>query len=172
MPIPGYMSVEGVTQGLITEGALTEASIGNLYQEGHENQFMIQAIEHQIVVPRDPQSGQPSGQRVHQPMKITKIFDKASPLLYQAMANGERLKCTIEWYRTSSMGTHEHYFTHVIDGAVIVDIKAIMPNCVDPSLSHFGHMEEVSFSYSTIRWIHEIGGTEGTDDWRVIGGTA
>jgi type VI secretion system secreted protein Hcp len=167
MPIPAYMSVEGVTQGMITEDALSEDSVGNLYQEGHDDSFMVQAFEHSIMIPRDSQSGQPSGTRIHQPLKITKVFDKASPLLYQALVTGESLTCTIEWFRTSAEGTHEHYFTHEIEGAAIVDIKAIMPNCQDPQTAHFTHLEEVSFSYSTITWTHEIGGTEGTDDWRV-----
>ena len=64
MPIPAYMSVEGVTQGLITEGALTEESVGNMYQEGHDDSFMVQAFEHCINIPRDSQSGQPSGTAV------------------------------------------------------------------------------------------------------------
>ncbi len=167
MPIPAYMSVEGASQGMITEGALSEDSVGNIYQEGHDDQFMVQAFEHKIMIPRDLQSGQPSGQRVHQPLTVTKVFDKSSPLLYQALVTGESLTCRIEWYRTSSEGTHEHYFTHELEGAIIVDITAIMPNCQDPSQAHFTHLEKVSFSYSTIRWIHEIAGTEGSDDWRV-----
>jgi len=167
MPIPAYMSVEGVTQGMITEDALSEESVGNLYQEGHDDSFMVQAFEHNIMIPRDSQSGQPSGTRIHQPLTVTKVFDKASPLLYQALVTGESLTCRIEWYRTSSEGTHEHYFTHELEGAAIVDIKAIMPNCQDPNSAHFTHLEQVSFSYSTITWTHEIGGTEGTDDWRV-----
>jgi type VI secretion system secreted protein Hcp len=167
MPIPAYMSVEGVTQGMITEGALSEESVGNLYQEGMDDMFMVQAFEHSIMIPRDSQSGQPSGTRIHKPLKVTKVFDKASPLLYQALVTGESLICTIEWYRTSSEGTHEHYFTHELEGAAIVDIKGIMPNCQDPNMAHFTHLEEVSFSYSTITWTHEVGGTEGTDDWRV-----
>ena len=147
MPIPAYMSVEGVTQGMITEGALSEESVGNLYQEGQDESFMVQAFEHSIMIPRDAQSGQPSGTRIHQPLKVTKVFDKSSPLLYQALVTGESLICRIEWYRTSSEG--------------------IMPNCQDPNMAHFTHLEEVSFSYSTITWTHEVGGTEGTDDWRV-----
>ena len=88
MPIPAYMSVEGVTQGLITGGALSEDSVGNLYQEGHDDEFMVQAFEHQIAIPRDAQIGQPSGTRIHMRMKVTKIFDKSSPLLYQALVTG------------------------------------------------------------------------------------
>ncbi len=167
MPIPAYMTVEGVTQGVITEGALSEESVGNLYQEGHDDSFMVQAFEHNIVIPRDAQSGQPSGTRIHMPLKVTKVFDKSSPLLYQALVTGESLTCTIEWYRTSSEGTHEHYFTQEIEGASVVDIRSFMPNCQDPNNGHFTHLEEVSFSYSTITWTHEIAGTEGNDDWRV-----
>lgn len=170
MPIPAYMSVEGVTQGLITEGALTEDSVGNMYQEGHEDSFMVQAFEHNISIPRDSQSGQPSGTRLHMPLKVTKVFDKSSPLLYQALVTGESLELEIEWYRTSSEGTHEHYFTHLIEGAIVVDMKAMMPNCQDPNMAQFTHLEEVSFSYSTITWTHEIAGTEGNDDWRVAKG--
>jgi type VI secretion system secreted protein Hcp len=164
------MSVEGVTQGLITEGALTEDSVGNMYQEGHEDSFMVQAFEHNISIPRDSQSGQPSGTRIHMPLKVTKVFDKSSPLLYQALVTGESLELEIEWYRTSSEGTHEHYFTHLIEGAIVVDMKAMMPNCQDPNMAQFTHLEEVSFSYSTITWTHEIAGTEGNDDWRVAKG--
>jgi len=167
MPIPAYMSVEGVTQGVITEGSLSEESVGSLYQEGHDDAFMVQALEHKIIIPRDVQSGQPSGVRVHQPMTVTKVFDKSSPLLYQALVTGESLTCEIEWYRTSSEGTQEHYFTHSLEGAIIVGIEAIMPNCQDPSNGHFTHLEKISFSYSTITWTHEIAGIEGADDWRV-----
>lgn len=166
MPIPAYMTIEGVTQGLITEGAFSEDSVGNIYQEGHEDEVLVQAFSHKIIIPRDPQSGQPTGQRVHQPLIITKIFDKSSPLLYQALVTGERLTCEIKWYRTSSEGTHEHYFTHALEDAVVVDMKAVMPNCQDPQSAHFTHLEEVSFAYRKITWTHEIGGTEGSDDWR------
>jgi type VI secretion system secreted protein Hcp len=167
MPIPAYMSVTGVTQGTITEGALSEDSVGSLYQEGHDDEFMVQAFEHSIEIPRDAQSGQPSGNRLHKPMKITKIFDKSSPLLYEALVTGESLTCEIKWYRTPIEGESEHYFTQLLEGAVVVDMKSIMPNCQDPDQSHFTHLEEVSFSYSTITWTHEIAGTEGGDDWRI-----
>jgi len=172
MPVPAYMTVEGVTQGNITEGALTRDSVGNAEREESDfvDSFMVQAFEHNIVIPRDSQSGQPSGVRMHQPIKVTKIFDKSSPLLYQALVSGESLTCTIEWYRTSDAGTQEHYFTQEIEGAAVVDIKAFMPNCQDPNNGSFGHLEEVSFSYSTITWTHEVGGTEGADDWRTSGG--
>lgn len=38
MPTPAYITIEGKTQGNITKGAFTADSVGNIYQEGHEDQ--------------------------------------------------------------------------------------------------------------------------------------
>ena len=167
MPTPAYLSIEGATQGNITEGAFTQESVGNVYQEGHENEILVEAFSHTVTVPTDPQSGQPTGQRVHKPLTITKVFDKSSPMLYKALSTGERLpKCEIKWWRTSSQGVQEHYFTTKLEDAIITNMSARMPNCQDPSQAHFTHLEDVSFSYRKITWTHEIGSTTGEDDWR------
>lgn len=169
MPTPAYMTIEGELQGLITAGNFTEPSVGNIYQEGHEDQVLVEAFKHNIILPRDPQSGQPTGQRVHQPVVITKVFDKCSPLLYSALTSGERMtKCVIEWWRTSGTGQQEHYFTIELEDAIIVDIKAYMPNCQDPGQAHFTHLEDVAFTYRKITWTHVVSGTSGHDDWRVL----
>ncbi|MCJ8501791.1 Hcp family type VI secretion system effector [Desulfatitalea alkaliphila] len=167
MPTPAYLTIEGNSQGLITQGAFTEESVGNIYQEGHEDEVLVQALSHDITIPRDPQSGQPTGQRVHKPLVITKVLDKASPLLCNALCSGERLtKCTIKFYRTSADGQQEHYYTIELEDAIIVDIKTYMPNCQDPAQAHFTHLEDVAFTYRKITWNHVVSGTEGTDDWR------
>lgn len=132
MPTPAYLSITGVKQGLITAGTFTQDSVGNIYQEGHEDQILVQAFAHQVIIPRDPQSGQPTGQRVHKPMMISKVFDKSSPLLFSALTTGEEVSCRLEWLRTSSAGTQEHYFTIELEGATIVDIQSRMPRLPGP----------------------------------------
>ena len=167
MPIPAYMTIEGENQGHITEGCLTEDSVGNSFIEGHEDEFLVQAFTQEITIPRDPQHGQPTGHRVHGPITVTKVFDKSSPLLAQAMCSGERLStCEIKWYRTDNTGTQEHYYTIELEDAVIVGIKTWMPNCLDPAQKHLTHMEDISISYRSITWTHEVAGTEANDDWR------
>ncbi len=65
---------------------------------------------------------------------ISKVFDKSSPLLFSALTWRRRGRSVrLEWYRTSSAGTQEHYFTIELEGATIVDIQSRMPNCQDPS---------------------------------------
>ena len=169
MATPAYMSVTGEKQGLITAGAFTADSVGNIYQEGHEDQVMVQAFNHQVIIPRDPQSGQPTGQRVHKALCITKVFDKSSPLLLSALTSGEKMsEVTIEWYRTSASGTQELYYTTKLEDAIIVEIKDYMHICQDPANSHFSHLEDVHFTYRKITWTHEVCGTTGSDDWRKL----
>ena len=167
MPTPAYLVINGNRQGMITAGTFTPESVGNVYQEGHENQILVQAFSHQIIIPRDPQSGQPTGQRVHKPLMISKVFDKSSPLILTALTSGEVLdNCHIAWYRTSAAGKQEHYFSIELEDAVIVDVQTRMPSCQDPAMAHFTHLEDVYFTYRKITWTHEVCGTSGSDDWR------
>lgn len=167
MAIPAYMTIKGERQGLITSGNFTESSVGNIYQEGHEDECLVEAFEHQIIIPRDPHTGQPTGQRVHKPLKITKVMDKSSPLLFKALTSGERLpEVTLKFYRTSSSGTLEHYFTVQLEDAIIVDVQGYMHNCQDPDKAHFTHLEDVYMTYRKIIKTHEIASTSESDDWR------
>jgi len=165
---PIFMSVEGSRQGLITEGAYTKESVGNSYQSGHEKEAVIKGYTHNITIPRDPLSGQPSGQRVHSPFVVTKLLDKSSPLLMNALVTGETLKkIEIKKYRTNYEGKLEHYFTTILEDAVIVDIQTDAPHSLDNGgVADVAPLEKVSFSYRKISWRHEIASTSGEDDWR------
>ena len=46
---PVFVSIKGSTQGLITEGAFTPESVGNTYQEGHENETIVKSFSHNSV---------------------------------------------------------------------------------------------------------------------------
>ncbi|MCB5205260.1 Hcp family type VI secretion system effector [Neorhizobium sp. T786] len=167
MPTPAYISIEGATQGPITQGAATEDSIGNIWQEGHEDQILVQGVDHIVTIPRDPQSGQPSGQRVHKPFKFISSLNKSTPLLYNALTSGEMLtKCEIKWYRTNTAGKQEHFFTTKLEDALVVDIDCCMPHVQDPKNADFTQLITVSLSYRKITWEHTVAGTSGADDWR------
>ena len=167
MPTPAYMTIEGRTQGNITQGAFTEDSVGNIWQEGHEDEVLVQAFKHNVMIPLDPRNCQPTFTGVHHPMTVIMIYDKATPHIYTALCAGEVLpKVEIKWYRTAPTGVQEHYFTIKLADAIIVDIQSYMPNCQDPANEAFTHLEDVSFSYRKIDWTHEVASTTGTDDWR------
>jgi type VI secretion system secreted protein Hcp len=157
---PIFVSIEGSKQGLITEGAFTPDSVGNIYQDGHENESLVKSVSHNIKIARDSKAGLPTGQRSHQPFVISKLIDKSSPLLYNAITKGETLpKVEIKWYRTGYNGKIENYFTTTLEDAVIVDIFSDIDIDGTP-------VERVSFAYRKVLWRHEKASTSGEDDWR------
>ena len=167
MAQPAYIKIEGSTQGLISSGASTQESIGNRYQAGHEDEIRAQEISHIVTVPTDTQSGQPSGQRVHKPFSFTCSLNKAVPLLYNALTKGERLpRVEVHWFRTSSDGGAEHYFTTILEDAIITDIALVMPNAQDRANHDKTELFQVSLNYRKIVWEHIVAGTSGSDDWR------
>lgn len=158
MPMPAHMTAEGENQGTIE---------GSCDMSGREGTMLIEGFEHDVTIPRDPQTGLSTGKRVHGPFKVIKVFDKASPLLYKALCTGEHFKnVTLKWYRISPKGQEEHYFTHELEDAILVQMKPWMPNCLDPSTESLTHMEDLLFTYRKIVWRWEIDGVEAEDDWK------
>jgi type VI secretion system secreted protein Hcp len=149
MPVPAYLTLTGKDQGPIE---------GSCDQQGHEGEIIVETFNHEITIPRDIQTGQPTGTSFHGPLTITKFFDKSSPKLYVALSSGERMEeVVIKWYQIDLGGAWGHYFTTWLEGAVIVSIKPSMENCLDPANGPFGHMEDVSFTYQRIIWTWELG---------------
>jgi type VI secretion system secreted protein Hcp len=60
----------------------------------------------------------------------------------------------------------EHYFTMTLEDAIITNITAYMPNCLDERQAHYTHMEDVDFTYRKLTKTHEIASTSESDDWR------
>lgn len=164
MAMPAHMYVTGTRQGFIA---------GSCDLRGREDSILVEEFRHHVHIPSDPQSGLPTGKRVHKPLTICKFFDQSSPKLYQALVTGERLtEVIINWYRISPSGSEEHYFKHRLEDAIIIGIMPYMPNCLDASKEQFQHMEEVSFTYRKISWEWMISGIASEDDWKVPGAGA
>ncbi|MFJ7882971.1 Hcp family type VI secretion system effector [Pseudomonas sp. NPDC096917] len=162
MPTPAYLTIKGNAQGLISAGALGKESLGNAWQQGREDQILVQALSHGIFVP----NGAKAGQRMHKPLIITKVIDKSSPLINTALCNGEELSvCEVKWYRPSGSAGLEHFYTMELRNAVITAVDLIMPHCQTLETAHFTQLETVKFAYQDIVWRHEVAGTSGWDTW-------
>ncbi|MBN2320582.1 MAG: Hcp family type VI secretion system effector [Acidobacteria bacterium] len=158
MPLPSHLTLKGVNQGQIE---------GSCDQEGREGTIQVQALNHEVSIPRDAQTGLATGKRIHHPLTILKAFDKSTPLLYQALTSGEHMEYVeIKWYRIDDKGVEEHYFTTRLEDAIIVSIKPGMNNCLDKNTIDLPHLEEVSFTYRKAIWRWEPDGIESEDDWR------
>jgi type VI secretion system secreted protein Hcp len=166
MPSPIYMQISAVQRGDVSAGAMSEQSVGRLSKARHVDRIQVQAYDSDISLPRDIQTGMPTGRRVHKGITVHKIFDKASPDLYAILASGEELNfVTLEFWRTAPTGIEEQYFEIKAERCSIVQIHTYVPNCLDPQLSHMGHMEAVTMSYRRITWTHKVAGNVSSDDW-------
>lgn len=167
MPTPCYLTLQGNTQGAITSGAFTGDSVGNIYVDGHEDEILVQAVHHNVRVPTDPQSGQPTGQRTHGPLVVTCALNKAIPLIFNALVTGENITVAeLKWYRTSTEGKQEHFFTYILEDAVVTDLSVDMPHAQANESSGFTQVVNVVLSYRKITLEHTVAGTSGSDDWR------
>jgi type VI secretion system secreted protein Hcp len=157
MPIPAYAWFKDDSGGDVA---------GSVTISGREGSSEVMEFLHDVHIPTDLNSGRTTGVRVHQPVKLVKSFDSASPLLYQACCQGKTLKeVEIKWYSIDDTGAEKEYFTHKLENAKVASVRAIMPNTKDPDKERYVHLEEVSLVYEKITWKFVEGNKEFQDDW-------
>ncbi len=167
MPQPCYLSITGKTQGLITKKAGSCDSVGDSFVESHPDEIMVQSVTHIVMTPTDRQSGQPSGQRVHGPLKITCEITSALPLLYNALCQGETLESvSLDWYRISIAGKQEKFFTTSLTNARLSKIQLLLPDSREAGAEGVNQFVNLLFNYRKIEWSHHNASTYGSDDWR------
>jgi type VI secretion system secreted protein Hcp len=112
--------------------------------------LVISGYSHEVVSPRDPASGLPTGKRQHKPLTITKEIDKATPLLMRAIFTNQ----TLPIVQMSLNGA---------DGKVVATVKLTNASVSDHLQQ--GSTETVSFTYQKITWTWVDGGITAEDDW-------
>lgn len=158
MPMPCYLTLKGTKQGKID---------GSCDIAGHQGKILVQAVEHTVEIPKNPQTGLPSGKRIHGPITLTKEIDKSSPKIFQALASGEQLETVeLEFYRVNPQGNEEKYYTIKLMNAVVACGRTWVPNCLSQASNEMGHMEDISFTYEKIVWVADIDGIEAEDSWK------
>ena len=152
-----FMTVTGQKQGLI---------LGEATQKGKENQHRLLAYSHEIVSPRDPASGLPTGRRQHQPFRIVKLINQGSPRLMTALTDNESLSSVvIDVYAPGETTAEIKLLSYTLINARIVSLRPWMPNRSDASAVNYPPAEEIAFTYQTIKVVYHNGGIESTDDW-------
>lgn len=129
---------------------------GSVTQKGREGKIMVIAVSHEIVSPRDPQSGLPTGQRMHKPFVITKELDKSTPVLYKALVTNENLpEFLLEVYE--QVGPAERLvYTVRLTNASVASIRLVEK---DGKLA-----QELTFVYQRIAWTWMDGTITAEDD--------
>ena len=162
MALQAYLNLKGQRQGEIK---------GSVTQKGREGKIAVIAVSHEIVSPRDPASGLPTGKRMHKPFVITKELDKSSPLLYNSLVNNENIPdwqlqfWTPQIKATTGSGNEVQHYTVKLTNANVASIAFRMANNKHPDLMKFAEYEEIAFTYQKIGWTWNDGGVSAEDDW-------
>jgi len=158
--LPAYMSLTGENQGEIR---------GGVTLPGRENSIEVISLEHQVISPRDPASGQATGRRQHGALKITKEIDKSTPLLYNVLVTKENLtNVTIRFYKTDRNGAERQYYTIKLINASVSSVRVWKPNTKDAEAVKFPDMEEIQFTYQRIIWTFEDGNIQAEDSTTAV----
>ncbi|XZF15867.1 Hcp family type VI secretion system effector [Chitinophagaceae bacterium MMS25-I14] len=152
-----FLTLKGAKQGIIKGGVI---------QKGRENQILVHAVHHDIVSPRDPASGLPTGKRMHKPFIITKEIDQSTPLLYNALVNNENItEFTLNFWGTDRTGLEKITYKIQLTNASISEITLDMVNNLSDSGIKMPVLEQVCFTYQKITWTWMEGGITSSDDW-------
>jgi type VI secretion system secreted protein Hcp len=159
-------SATGETGFIRVIGQKTDIKSG-LREKGREDMIQVTAMSHSIVSPRDPQSGLPTGQRMHKPFVFTKEIDRTSPQFWSVLTTNENLSSvTLKvWVPAAGAAVTElaapAAYTVKLTNANIASIDFRMIKGADGKDRMY---EEIAMTYQKIDWTWTAGPTA-TDSW-------
>lgn len=146
-----YMRVEGRSQNLLSQNASSFASIGNKYQIGHEDECYIYHVNSSAYRDLATNIGH---------MSLTKLIDRATPLLSLALSNEEELNIEMSFYRHTGTQSYELYFKTIFKKAYITQQNIAMGN--DSAQSD---IETLMVRYGDVTHKHVTANTHGYIVW-------
>ena len=159
-----FASAQSVIAYVTINGAKTGAFKGSAITTGNEGKIECIGFSYSVSSPHDAASGQATGKRVEQPVRIIKSFDSSTPQLLQALYTNEVLKTvTIEFYKKSATGMETLFYTVTLTNATV---SAIVQNGGTASEKTTAlPSEEVSFVFQKMEITNVEGKTSATDSW-------
>jgi len=124
---------------------------GSVDVQGREGSIEVVALDHDVYIPTDNNTGKLTGTRTHKPFTFTKEIDASSPYLYKAVTN--------------DAGQEVEYFNITLDNVKLVRVAPLMHDIKDPSREKHNHLERIEFRYEKITWTYKDGNIIHSDSW-------
>jgi len=155
--LPLYMKVVGSKQGQIR---------GEVTTPGWEDWVGGLGFHYAVTSPVGA-AGQAAGKRQHSAVVVTKRLDRASPLLFSALAGDEVLPSVeLRFVRGAQAGTQVAFFTIKLTNARVVSIEQrVEPPGLPGDQGAGDPREDVSFVFEKIELTFADGGITAMDDW-------
>jgi type VI secretion system secreted protein Hcp len=148
------VTITGAKQGVF-KGESTKAN--------EKDKIPVLDFGYEVISPRDPTSGLPSGKRQHRPVTFVKAWGAATPQIFAALVNNETLKTVLfEFTRVDQTGKEAVFQTVALVNASVSGLKEYTEaNARGGS----DDLDLVSLTFQRITITNNDGGTTATDDW-------
>lgn len=117
---------------------------------------------------REAASGIATGRRSYEPLTIVKRIDKATPLIAKALTKNEKIDGVFKFFRPNPTGdgtTEQFYTVEIKNGRVAHQRQNVLVQAADSRLADEAPVEEIGFTFHTIKWTYTDGGVEHEDTW-------
>lgn len=145
-----YLTLSSNEQGLISKGCSSYDSIGNRYQEKHQDEILVYSTDYELSRRQNVSHGH---------FVFVKADDKSSPLLLSSIDRNEVLNCEFKYHRIDKSGGLLHYKTIKLTKASIVKIRNLSPDSATKNEEH--PKETISLQYESITATHHAENTAG-----------
>jgi type VI secretion system secreted protein Hcp len=146
---PGAGAASSATTALPTGQSMSLLVTGQKQGVFSKTKIPVLSLSHEIVSPRDPASGLPTGKRQHKPLSLTVQWGPSMPKFINALVSNENLTSVL-------IGL-------LRNGAQVATIKLTNASVSDYLQTDQG--AQVTFTYQKITWTWVDGGITATDDW-------
>jgi type VI secretion system secreted protein Hcp len=160
MAIQAYVKIKGTKQGQFKGESVQKTGAGT-------GQIPVIRFNSVATAPRDAASGQASGKRQWQPIRLTKQWGAASPQLVQALSTNEQLPSVVfEFYRPDPAGKQQLHYRITLRNAAVTSISSSLDLTLPAGAPYAGHeLEDVELTFQSITVEDLSDKMTATDDW-------
>jgi type VI secretion system secreted protein Hcp len=155
--------------GTALEGVVTTSEIGGVDVSSEHLELSSLTFGLTAGAVRSSTAGRASGRRQYEPIVFVKRIDRSTPLLYQALAQNQRVDGDFKLFDLDPVdGTVRHFFTIGVERGGITGIESVSPDVRDPDVATWDAYERVSLSFATITLDELTSGTSFEDSTRIV----
>jgi type VI secretion system secreted protein Hcp len=155
-----YVNIKGKTQGQfpgdVPLGPNLQPGRPGAFTAPRHDEIVALSMAYETETPRNPQTGQATGKRMHKPVVFTHDVSAATPNLFEALATNETLSTvTITVGKLDANGQMTSSYTLILTNATVTALRQFDEENI--------LMEEVSLTFQKIEL--KMGKWTATDDW-------
>lgn len=156
-----YMQAFGQKTGKINDDLNGGSGIAN----SKGDMMPLESYSFEILSPRDPATGMPTGKRTHIPLTVVKKSGRSSTQFFNSLCTNENLsRVTIQIFKPNQNGQEELFETIELTNASLAYFKQNMDNTPAPGEAK-GLIDTMRFTYQKISITYAKGGVTAEDNW-------